>query len=180
MENMILGLLILQSRTIYQLRERIDKGLSLMYSSSMGSIQSAIGKLLARGYIDFEETVDGGRHKKVYRITQSGKERFSGWINSPIEEIGVKCPELVKLYFLGLGEKESRASVIDSYISMLKERLAVIESICGGAKEAEPDEEHAREIFRYQLASALYARDLYEFNIGWFENLLKQIRSEEL
>ena len=39
MDNIILGILLLSSRTIYQLRERIDKGLNMMYSSSMGSIQ---------------------------------------------------------------------------------------------------------------------------------------------
>ncbi len=42
MDNIILGLLLLESRTIYQLRERIRKGMDLMYSSSMGSIQAAI------------------------------------------------------------------------------------------------------------------------------------------
>ena len=51
MDNIILGLLLLSSRTIYQLRERIDKGLNMMYSSSMGSIQAAIKKLLNCGYI---------------------------------------------------------------------------------------------------------------------------------
>lgn len=46
MDNIILGLLLLENRTIYQLRERIRKGMDLMYSSSMGSIQAAIKKLL--------------------------------------------------------------------------------------------------------------------------------------
>ena len=46
MDNIILGLLLLSNRTIYQLRERIDKGLHMMYSSSLGSIQAAIKKLL--------------------------------------------------------------------------------------------------------------------------------------
>ena len=55
MDNIILGLLLLSSRTIYQLRERIDKGLNMMYSSSMGSIQAAIKKLLNCGYIQYEE-----------------------------------------------------------------------------------------------------------------------------
>ena len=50
MDNIILGLLLMCNRTIYQLRERIDKGISLMYSSSMGSIQAAIKKLLNCGF----------------------------------------------------------------------------------------------------------------------------------
>ena len=43
MDHIILGLLMLSNRTIYQLRIRIDKGLNIMYSST-GSIQATIKK----------------------------------------------------------------------------------------------------------------------------------------
>ena len=52
MENIILGLLLLQSRTIYQLRKRINDGLNLMYSCSMGSIKK-------------KETNDEEKNKKI-------------------------------------------------------------------------------------------------------------------
>ena len=73
MDNIILGLLLLSSRTIYQLRERIDKGLNMMYSSSMGSIQAAIKKLLNCGYIQYEEAVENGKYKKIYSYYQFNK-----------------------------------------------------------------------------------------------------------
>ena len=44
MENIILGLLLLKPRSVYQLRKRIEQGLNLMFSSSTGSIQFAIKK----------------------------------------------------------------------------------------------------------------------------------------
>ena len=58
MDYIILGLLLLSRRTIYQLRERIEKGIDLMYSSSMGSIQAGIKKLLSSGLIDCEEAIN--------------------------------------------------------------------------------------------------------------------------
>lgn len=64
MENIILGLLLLQSRTIYQLRKRINDGLNLFYSCSMGSIQAAIKKLLRNGYISISEKIEKGKLKK--------------------------------------------------------------------------------------------------------------------
>ena len=64
MENIILGLLLLQSRTIYQLRKLINEGLHLMYSCSMGSIQVAIKKLLRHGHISFSEICENGKLKK--------------------------------------------------------------------------------------------------------------------
>ncbi len=179
MDNIILGLLLLCSRTIYQLRERIDKGLNLMYSSSMGSIQAAIKKLLNCGYIDYEETVENGKYKKVYRITERGRRYFLEWVNMPIEQQGVRCPGLVKVYFMGFSDKENREASIRNYLSFLKEQYCALEMICEEAKNAAVSQSN-KEIINYQLASALYGKDLYKFNIDWFENLLRKMRNGEL
>ena len=120
MDNILLGLLLLCNRTIY----RIDKGLNLMYSSSMGSIQIAIKKLLNWGYIDYKETVENGKYKKVYHITESGKQHFLEWVNTPIEQQGVRCPGLVKVYFMGFSDKESREASIQYYLSFFINSIA--------------------------------------------------------
>lgn len=150
-----------------------------MYSSSMGSIQAAVKKLLNCGYIDYKETVEKGKYKKVYRITESGKRYFLEWINTPVEQQGVRCPELVKVYFMGFSDKENREASIQSYLSFLKEQYCALEIICEEAKDAEIPES-SKEIFNYQLASAFYGKDLYKFNIDWFENLLSKMRNGEI
>lgn len=179
MDNIILGLLFLCNRTVYELRERIDKGLNLMYSSSMGSIQAAVKKLLHCGYIDYEETVENRKYKKVYRITESGKQQFLRWVNTPIAAQGVRCPELVKVYFMGFSEKENREASIQNYISFLKEQYCALEMICAEAKTVTVPA-NGKDILNYQLASAFYGRDLYKFNIDWFENLLHKMRDGEI
>ena len=83
MDYIIWGLLILSNRTIYQLRSRIDKGLNMMYSSSTGSIQAALKKLLNSGYIDYHEFQDNGKQKKEYCITEAGRQSFHQWVNAP-------------------------------------------------------------------------------------------------
>lgn len=179
MEYIVLGLLLLQSRTIYQLRERIHKGIHLMYSSSMGSIQAAVRKLLDGGSIEYKEMVDHGKYKKIYAITERGKQRFFQWVNAPMEEQAPKSPELAKVYFMGFSDESNREASIREHLLFLKEQYAALEAICGEAEHAEVPEEH-REIFNYQLVSALYGRDLLEFNINWFENLLGKIGRGEI
>ncbi|XCP84475.1 helix-turn-helix transcriptional regulator [Roseburia hominis] len=179
MDNIILGLLLLCNRTIYQLRERIEKGLNLMYSSSMGSIQAAVKKLLHCGYIDYEETVENGKYKKVYRITDSGKHYFLEWVNAPLDQQGVRFPGLVKVYFMGFSDKVKREASLQHYLSFLREQYCALEILCEEAKNTDIPE-NAKEIFHYQLASAFYGRDLYKFNIDWFENLLNKMRNGEI
>ena len=134
MDNIILGLLLMCNRTIYQLRERIDKGINLMYSSSMGSIQAAIRKLLNCGFISYEEIVDNGKYKKVYCITESGRQHFFEWINAPIEEQSPKSPELAKVYFMGFSDKKNREISIQQHLIFLNEKYNVLSAICEEAE----------------------------------------------
>lgn len=179
MDHIILGLLLLHRRTIYQLRQRMNEGLNLMYSSSMGSIQAAVKKLLKCRYISFDEVIENGKYKKVYFITESGKQHFLEWINEPMEEQGIKSPELVKVYFMGLANQEKREASIQQHLVFLKEQYCVLEAICGDANNIEVSEEN-KDIFHYQMISALYGRDLIKFNIDWYEKLLNSIRSGEI
>lgn len=179
MDNIILGLLLLSSRTIYQLRDRIDKGLNMMFSSSMGSIQAAIKKLLNSGYIDFEEKVENGKYKKFYYITDSGRAHFFEWINAPMEPQCAKFPELAKVYFMGFADKENREASVQKQLDFFNEQYALLNEICDNADSSQvPDE--FKDIYNYQLMSAVYGRDMIKFNIDWFENLIDKMRSNEI
>ena len=177
MDNMILGLLLLESRTIYQLRERISKGMNLMYSSSMGSIQAAVKKLLSYGYISYTESVENGKYKKIYSITDSGKRCFFEWINRPFEMQTIKSPELVKVYFMGFSDKTSRKANIETYLSHFMEQYQILNTICEEAENIKGMEEH-RDIIFYQLAAARYGRDFMKFNIEWYQNFLSEMEKE--
>ena len=179
MEYVILGLLMLSSRTIYQLRQRIGKGLDLMYSSSMGSIQAALKKLMNNGHITSSVEEDG-RHRKIYCITEEGRRHFEEWINTPISSVDMKFPALTKLYFMGLGDKTKRKDILESNISMIEEALVPLGYICREAEEmmtgSLPPE--GREIIFYQYASARFGRDLLEFTAEWYKKLMNEMEEQ--
>lgn len=135
MDHIILGLLLLNSRTIYQLHERIEKGLHMMYSNSMGSIQAAVKKLFRCGYIQYEETVENGKYKKIYSITDSGKQKFTEWVSTPIGIQSSRNPELAKLYFMGFSPKENREKRLQEYISHLEEQYDVLSAHLPGSRK---------------------------------------------
>lgn len=174
MDMIILGLLLFRGRTIYELRARFAEGLYMMYSSSMGSIQVAVKKLLAGGYIECVERVENGKFKKVYEITQSGREAFSVWVNSPFEAAQNKSPELAKLYFMGLSEGKERAARVREHIEKLRESHAALELVCRQGEEAEAPPELA-ELLEYQLKTAQFGRDMVAFQIEWFTKLAAEL-----
>jgi len=50
MENVILGLLMIQSLTLYELNQSFKQGISMFYSASFGSLQAAVKSLLSKGW----------------------------------------------------------------------------------------------------------------------------------
>lgn len=177
MENIILGLLLLQSRTIYQLRKRINTGLNLMYSCSTGSIQAALKKLLQHGHISVSEIEENSKLKRIYTITESGKNYFNVWLNSPIDSDTAKNPELSKIYFMGFAEKEIRTKLLEQHIEDLEKMRFDLEKMCNEGK-ALLNEMQGNDIFYYQLQTALYGHDLMKFNIEWYSHLLKNIKEK--
>lgn len=177
MENIILGLLQLQPRTIYQLRKRIETGLNLMYSCSTGSIQAAIKKLLQNGYIVVEEKLENGKNKKIYSITDSGKNSFNIWLNSPIDIGAAKNPELSKIYFMGFADKANCIKLIEQYLNDLQKCYFELRTICNDG-EILSKEIKNNDIFFYQLQTAMYGRDVMKFNIDWYTQLLKNITGD--
>lgn len=178
MDYIILGLLLLKSRTIYQLRERIRQGLDLMYSSSMGSIQAAIKKLLNHGYITYEENVENGKYKKIYTITNLGERYFLAWVNSPVEVQNAKNPELAKVYFMGFADQENRKNHMEKYLFHLTEKYHALNAICEEAQNINVAEEN-KDIFFYQFSAACYGRDFMKFNMEWFQKLIEEMEDKK-
>ena len=144
-----------------------------MYSSSLGSIQAALKKLMAGGLITFREEAEGKRKKKIYSITPAGRQAFSLWVSSPMETGSAKNPELGKLYFMGFSDRETRKENIQAVIDSLQKPRAVLDTIIreGESMKVPPE---AEEILHYQMASARFGRDFMQFQIEWYENFLKE------
>ena len=76
MHFVVLGLLLVQPATIYSLNKQFEASISLFYSASLGALRSALLKLEQAEEVSFTETIENGRHKKIYSITEKGEAAF--------------------------------------------------------------------------------------------------------
>ena len=114
MEHIILSLLLLKGMTIYEMRTYIQKNLSTVCSDSLGSIQTAIKKLLDKEYITVQEYIDNSMIKKQYSVTEKGVIYFKEWIGTPMNIQKMKNMEAGKFFFLGMASKEKRIAFIEN------------------------------------------------------------------
>lgn len=177
MEFVILGLLTLHAMTVYEINKALERGVSLFYSASFGSINAAVGRMLEKGWISGQETVEHGRNKRIFHLTPAGQEAFQEWLASEIEAEKVKDPALTRLYFMGFAPAQERIRVLEAHLEKLRRTLEALQLIHRQSAEVEtpPGLEDAR---RFQLFTLDYGRAFYAFNIAWYQNLLDTLKED--
>jgi len=175
MEYVILGLLMIQPATLYSLNKSFEQGISLFFSPSLGSINSAIKRLMDKGLISQEETVENGRAKKILTITTSGQEAFIAWMYSPIDDKNLEVGFLSRLYFLGIIEnKDEKKSLITGWYETAKASKEFLDQT-GVMLNALELPESYQGIFNYQKKVLQYGIDTHGYALKWIESLIQEL-----
>lgn len=177
MEFVILGLLALHPMTVYEINKALERGVSLFYSASFGSINAAVDKMLAKGWISGQEAVDNGRNKRIFHLTPAGRQAFHDWLASEIEAEKVKDPALTRLYFMGFSNPQERIRVLEAHIQNLRQTLSQLDFIHQQSAHLQIPPE-LQTAAKFQLLTLQYGRDFYAFNIRWYENLLESLKQD--
>ena len=117
MEDFILGLLMVNRFTAYDLHVLIKNNYDGICSSSIGNIQRALKKLHEKAEVSLEVVTEGKVVKKVFSITPVGRKRFMTWLNNPIDLLKAKNMEAGRLLLLGFLTEEQQIANIDKTIA---------------------------------------------------------------
>ncbi|MGL4736887.1 MAG: hypothetical protein ACRCW2_05470 [Cellulosilyticaceae bacterium] len=192
MENIILSMLLIKNMTVYEMKVFIGKGLTTVCSDSLGSIQSAIKKLLDKGCIVVDEHRENNLIKKEYAITQKGVDQFGGWIEIPMNLEKIRNMEDGKFFFLGMAPNEVRVQSIKGYIESMKkekEKLYAIARRCEQTKEEAVsthttriarDEALANHLLQASKGQTLHqvVENIYDYQIYSLEYGLKRLEAD--
>ncbi|RJE85133.1 PadR family transcriptional regulator [Paenibacillus sp. 1011MAR3C5] len=175
MEHVILGLLMIQSQTLYELHQSFTRGISLFYSASYGSLQTALKKLLDKERVACEELVENGRLKKVYHVLPQGREEFFRWMQGETPGHKLEVAALSKLFFLGHVEHAlDKRSIVAEIMDKLEQELAGLEQMERELVGGEVPERY-RDIFRYQLLTLNYGLGAHRYARDWFGRLREEL-----
>ena len=200
MEIIVLGLLIIKESTIYEIRKIIETNFSAMSSNSMGSIQATVKKLLGNRMITYNEFVENSVNKKVYSVTTEGKAYFLDCVSTPMR-YKERSMELSKLFFMGFAPRDSRADLLNAYISELKRERTRLEGVRLSTKSVDdsvaeyinylnssgtmdsfnealnnsPLAENLKEIVLFQFAALDLSIAKIDFEIQWFEQFAARL-----
>lgn len=163
LDCVILGLLSHQGMTGYEIKKRMDSTLRLFWGASFGSIYPTLKELVANDLATKTESVDNGRKKLTYSITEKGRQHLKLWLMRPVEKDEIRYETLLKLFFGESAGAEttllhiaSFESKIRSEIPFLKASIAELETILN------VDDAHL-----YYLLTAKFGLKVFDAYLEW-------------
>ena len=119
-----LGLLTLGEATGYDLKKQCDAGaLGLGAELSFGALYPALTKLTVEGLVTCRGEAPNGRpERKVYAISEKGREAFSWALTQPLAEDKGRSPFAFAMYFADALPAERVAALIEARIAQQEKK----------------------------------------------------------
>lgn len=167
--NILLGLLSGgEGLTGYEMKGRMENGVSVLQSASFGSLYPALRRLEEREYVRFTEEAGGGRGRKIYTITEAGQAVFREWLVSPPEAGEGMNNHLARIYFFDLLPREDRKLLMMEYegnIAHKLHRLLALEREQAGRSGKDED--------YYRLSPLYYGITTLQETLRWCRHVRK-------
>ncbi len=165
----IVGMVLEEPSTGYDIKKLIENGIGVFYKASFGSLYPALKKLLDKGYLTMFEHAQGDRLKKYYQSTEQGKAAFLEWLSSPMDFNDGTDNHLVKVYFFDRLPIEVRDRQLQEYevrnTNYLR-KLQILEKHFSNMEN--------KECFYFKLSTLYYGICIVQNNIKWCRHIRGQ------
>src|SRR5918992_508012 len=124
-EYVILAGLLRRSRSGYDLTQWMRRERSHYFTVGHNRIYPALSELERNGLVVHEVVPsDRGPERKVYSITQAGREALLSWVDSPPVERQIRDEQLVKVLCYGFLPTERALARLEEVKTLHEEKLA--------------------------------------------------------
>jgi DNA-binding PadR family transcriptional regulator len=166
LDYIILGMVLNEDLTGYDIKKYIDNGIGVFYQASYGSLYPALKKLTEKGCLVMYEEPRGGRQKKFYKLTDEGKKIFMNWLVSPMNVLDGTNSHLAKVYFFDKLPPDIRDRQLLEHEINNTNYLRKLQALETGFKEMEN-----KDCFYYKLSTLYYGICITQETIRWCRHI---------
>lgn len=137
----ILGWLSIRPMSGYDVKRLTEENLGFFWNGSFGQIYPLLHDLEADGHVTVEVQQEGAYPpKKVYSITESGRDILTSWLEDPAYEESFRSELLLKLFFSSEVKPEFTRAKLQHQLEQATELLTQYEHINAKLQEQWNDE----------------------------------------
>lgn len=170
-DMVILGLLSHEDLTGYDIKKRIDTGISFFWKGSFGNIYPALRDMEEEGLISKKDTSVGGRERISYHINSSGKNALKKWLSDEQASNELRYETLLKLFFGGCQDKKVSIHNIEVFENQISSDLKILK---GFAAKLKQNLEVADHLYFYLTVS--FGIEAYEAYLKWCKKAKEMLK----
>lgn len=100
LKHALLGILTVKPMTGYELKQFFDSSVQHFWNAELSQIYPTLKALEELGWVDKRVEVQESRpNKKIYALTETGREEFARWVRHPMAATDLRDPFLIKVFF---------------------------------------------------------------------------------
>ncbi len=166
LESIILGMVLEDDLTGYDIKKLIEKSIGVFYKASFGSLYPALKRLTEKGFLTTSERPQGGRKKIFYHTTKEGQNCFFEWLSLPMDIFEGTNTHLAKVYFFDKLSPEIRECQLFEYEINNRNYLNKLLAL-----EKEFNKLENKEAFYYKLSTLYYGICITQKTIQWCQHI---------
>ena len=180
LEYAILGFLSYQPITGYDLKKMFDTSVRHFWYADQSQIYRTLAKLTEEGLAECEHVAQVDRpDRKVYHITQSGREAFHTWLSGPFPNHVSKSGPLVQVFFFAKLSDEEVLAKFGIVAEIFRTLLAQYEAVPDHLDEYTQKIPSPREHYFWMLTLDLGLR-IMRAQLEWAESVIATIKSKQV
>jgi DNA-binding PadR family transcriptional regulator len=100
LKHALLGILTVKPMTGYELKQFFDSTVQHFWNAELSQIYPTLKHLEEQGWVEKRVEVQESRpNKKIYEITDDGKEEYTRWALHPLPPADLRDPFLIRVFF---------------------------------------------------------------------------------
>lgn len=178
-ELFVLGELMTGEKHGYMLQEILKNAAGPIRQISSGTLYPLLSRLVESGLINLrhEEESEGGRLRKVYELTPSGRDRFQQLMEQPLEYNAETEQQInFKMVYFQYVSKDVRLACLQQYMQYLEQIRRYVIGFESQLISLKPDPEKQR----IQLLRVFdHRKHVGAADIEWVKKEIERIEKEE-
>jgi len=175
LDHAILGFLGYGPLSGYDLKERFDLSVAHFWPADQSQIYRILAKLDEQGYTRVKVVPQDNRpDRKVYSITQAGREELRRWLTTPQDLDGGRSARLVQVFFSGQLTDGEILAFFRREADQCRAGLEQLKKVPVRAKEATQSVGEPREEWCWFLTLECGIR-MTEAKLKWMDEVVERI-----
>jgi PadR family transcriptional regulator, regulatory protein AphA len=162
----ILGLIRQRPMSGYDLKRAVDRTIRHFWAASYGQIYPELRRLDDAGWIEGAEAANGGRSRRLYRLTDAGRVALEDWLHGHETRIELRDESLLRLFFADALPPEEALGLLAARREGYRMMLGYLRGLDDGTG---PDPPFVDVVYRWGL-------DHCEWGIEWCDRQERRLR----